>query len=190
MLAQKSTTPAEKIICVDEDEPDHNITGEPNSNSDGKETDSCGENETNISSTCTGFLEQTEDKNKSNTETQSSVSSEKQHIQTGGTMSGNTSHTKPKIWSVTNFLGNSSAAESTVKCSDSTDTPAIVCSRQTLKPPYLNPCQLHQLPLRLHGYSLSLSHSAVSFPHALSFSSNSKVEKHVSDLNSMNHAVK
>ena len=124
-----------------------------------------------------------------NTDTKGDNSSRDSHTP----VSEGDSQPRPKIWSITNFLGSSKDGCSS-QSSKSSDTPAIVCSRQTNKLPYLNYSQSSdglrlpnghpQFAVGLQGIPLSLNQTTLSYPYTLSSATTNKA-----DTNMQHHAT-
>ena len=116
----------------------------------------------------------------------------------GAPVSGSEPHiSRPKIWSVLDVLGSKDSSSGS---SSSTQTsPAVVCSRQTNGPSYLNVHQMNQnfrngqFPVGYNGYPFSLSHTTLSYPYTLSASTASKAElsmKHAAAVRATEQAFK
>ena len=179
----------EKIISVDDDESEHSDIGEM-SEPDADDQDIakyrlCEKTDSNLNSDLAG------ERKNSNPETVKTSDIQESKTQTQS-VSGSESQPRPKIWSITDFLGNSKG-ECSSQSSKSSDTPAIVCSRQTNKLAYLNFSQSSeglrvpnghaQFSLGLQGLPLSLNQTTLSYPYTLSSSSGNKSDS------SLHHAA-
>ena len=182
----------EKIISVDDDESDHSDIGEI-SEPDADDQDSakyrlCEKPDTNSNVN-------------SNTDGESKKTSGTQEAESPS-VSESESQPRPKIWSISNFLGNSKG-ECSSQSSKSPDTPAIVCSRQTNKLAYLNfsqsgeglrvPNGHAQFAFGLQGLPLSLNQTTLSYPYTLSSSAGGKSDsslQHTAALRSSEQAFK
>lgn len=80
---------------------------------------------------------------------------------------------RPKIWSVMDVLGNKDSPSSSKSSAPQNSPPAIVCSRQTNGPAFLNAhhnsqsFRMGQYPIGLNGYPFSFSHTTLSYPYSL-----------------------
>lgn len=92
---------------------------------------------------------------------------------------------RPKIWSVIDVLGKDKDKDNSTHSgspSAQTSPPAVVCSRQTNGPSFLNIHQTNQhfrsgqFPVGYGGYPLSLSHTTLSYPYTLSASTAAKAD--------------
>ena len=171
----------EKIISVDEDESEHSDIGDISDSDDHvthrlQSRDTEGSNSNRDSTNA--------DNGSRNTESKGDNGSQDSHTP----VSEGDSQPRPKIWSITNFLGSSKDGCSS-QSSKSPDTPAIVCSRQTNKLPYLNYSQSSdglrvpnghaQFAVGLQGIPFSLNQTTLSYPYTLSSATTNKTEAHM-----------
>ena len=187
----------EKIISVDDDESDHSDIGET-SEPDVDDQDSakyrlCEKPDSNSNVNSTGERRNSDGESIKTSGTQEAESP---------SVSESESQPRPKIWSISNFLGNSKG-ECSSQSSKSPDTPAIVCSRQTNKLAYLNfsqsgeglrvPNGHAQFAFGLQGLPLSLNQTTLSYPYTLSSSAGHKSDsslQHTAALRSSEQAFK
>jgi len=109
-------------------------------------------------------------------------------------------NTRPKIWSVMDVLGNKDSSTNSRKSSSSPQSspPAVICSRQTSGPAFLNAHHAQAFragtyPLGLNGYPFSFSHTTLSYPYALSGSTSAKSDltmSHVAAIRASEQAFK
>lgn len=99
---------------------------------------------------------------------------------------------RPKIWSVLDVLANKDTSNFKTSPQSSQNTAAVVCSRQTHGPAFLNAHQANQnfrstqFPMGFNGYPFSFSHTTLSYPYTLSAATGAKSEmstKHATALN-------
>lgn len=185
----------EKIISVDEDESEHSDIGDITDSED-HDSDRLRLAETKDSNSNS----RTTDADEVSRTTESKAVNDLQETNTP--VSEAESQPRPKIWSITNFLGNSKDGCSS-QSSKSSDTPAIVCSRQTSKMTYLSYSQSSdgirvpnghaQFAMGLQGIPLSLNQTTLSYPYTLSSATVNKSDanmQHSAALRATEQAIK
>ncbi|XP_045193325.2 iroquois-class homeodomain protein IRX-6-like [Mercenaria mercenaria] len=134
-------------------------------------------------------------------DTDAADASEDKNLKRANDTNGESSHTpRPKIWSVMDVLGNKENASSKdSQNSPQSSPPAVVCSRQTNGPAFLNAHPTNQtfrggqFPVGFSGYPFSFSHTTLSYPYTLSASTAAKAElnmKHVAAIRASEQAFK
>ncbi|WAR12232.1 ARA-like protein [Mya arenaria] len=116
-----------------------------------------------------------------------SKNSNNNNFKSDSTHSSSEQPTRPKIWSVMDVLGNTENSSASKSSSPQNSPPAVVCSRQTSAPAFLNAHTSHpfrpgQYPVGLNGYPFSFSHTTLSYPYSLSASTAAKSEMSMSHL--------
>lgn len=173
----------EKIISVDEDESDHSDAGDI-SDTEEHETDRLRLGDAKDSNSNTSASQVGGDDRK---DLNAKVLNDLHDSHTQPVSDGE-AQPRPKIWSITDFLGNSKEGRSS-QTSKSPDTPAIVCSRQTNKLSYLNFSQSSegirvpnghaQFSVGLPGLPLSLNQTTLSYPYTLSSATQNKSDSNM-----------